>query len=75
MNGVEGLHEELEPEDGAALLIDSLAPTEGSRLYRLLAEARATEAADVSTAVDAMVSAIPPVVRRRVRSVLHRGGR
>ena len=73
MNGVEGLHEELEPDEGAALLIDSLAPKEGTQLYRLLAEARAVETADVSTAVDAMVAAIPPVVRGRVRKVLHRG--
>jgi hypothetical protein len=75
VNGVEGLHEELEPEEDAALLIDSLAAKEGTRLYRLLAEARAVEAADVSTAVDAMVAAIPPVVRGRVRKVLHRGDR
>jgi hypothetical protein len=75
VNGVEGLHEELEPEEGAALLIDSLAPMEGTRLYRLLAEARAAESADVSTAADAMVAAIPPVVRGRVRKVLHRGDR
>ena len=75
MNGVEGLHEELEPDEGAALRIDSLAPREGTRLYRLLAEARAAEAADVSTAVDKMVAAIPPVVRGRVRKVLHRGDR
>jgi hypothetical protein len=73
VNGVEGLHEELEPAEGAALLIDSLAPKEGQRLYGLLAEARKVEAADVSTAVDAMVAAIPPVVRGRVRKVLHRG--
>ena len=75
MNGVEGLHAELEPEEGAALLIDSLAPKEGHRLYRLLAEARAAESAAVSAAVDAMVAAIPPVVRGRVRKVLHRGDR
>jgi hypothetical protein len=73
VNGVEGLHEELEPDEGAALLIDSLAPKEGRLLYGLLAEARAVEAADVSTAVDAMVAAIPAVVRGRVRRVLHRG--
>ncbi len=75
MNGVDGLHEELEPEEGAALLIDSLSPQEGTRLHRLLAEARAVEAADVSTAVDAMVGAIPPGVRGRVRKALHRGAR
>ena len=75
MNGVEGLHEELEPQEGAALLIDSLAPTEGLRLYGLLADARAVEAADISTAVDKMVAAIPPVVRGRIRKVLHRGDR
>ena len=75
MNGVEGLHEELEREEGAALLIDSLAPTEGLRLYGLLADARGVEAADLSTAVDKMVAAIPPVVRGRIRKVLHRGDR
>jgi hypothetical protein len=73
VNGVEGLHEELAPEEAAGLLIDSLSPQEGTRLYRLLAEARAVEAEAVSTAVDAMVSAIPPVVRGRIRKVLHRG--
>jgi hypothetical protein len=75
VNGVEGLHEELEPEEDAALLVDSLAPTEGRRLHSLLAEARAAEAAEVSAAVDAMVGAIPPVVRARVRKVLQRGDR
>jgi len=73
VNGAEGLHEELEPDEGAALLIDSLTVKEGQRLYGLLAQARAVEAADVSTAVDALVAAIPPVLRGRVRKVLHRG--
>jgi hypothetical protein len=75
VNGVEGLHAELDPVEGAALLIDSLAPREARRLYGLLADARTVEADDVSSAVDAMVAAIPPVVRGRVRKVLHRGDR
>jgi hypothetical protein len=75
VNGVEGLHEELTPQGEAALLLDSLSPTEGRQLYALLEEARTIEAADVHAAVDAMVAAIPPVVRGRVRKVLQRGSR
>jgi hypothetical protein len=75
VNGAERLHEELGLGDGAALLVDSLTPAESDRLARLLDEARALEAADVDAGVDAMVAAIPPVVRGRVRRVLSRDGR
>ncbi len=79
MNAVEGLHEELGLQDrsreGAALLVDSLSPAEATRLFTLLEEARAVESADVDAAVDAMVAAIPPPVRGRVRRVLQRDDR
>lgn len=75
MNAAEGLHEELGLDDeqsDATLLLDSLSPAEAKRLHTLLEEARAVEAADVDAAVDAMVAAIPPPVRGRVRKVLQR---
>jgi hypothetical protein len=72
VNADEGLHEELTLPEEAALLVDSLSPAEAGRLYRLLVEARASEAADVDSGIDAMVSAIPPPVRGRVRKVLQR---
>lgn len=75
MNAVEGLHEELGLQGDAALLVDSLSPVEASRLRTRLEEARAAESGDVATAVDAMVAAIPPPVRGRVRKVLQRGER
>jgi hypothetical protein len=68
-----GLREER--HEAAALLVDSLGPAEGRRLCQLLDEARAIEAADVASAVDAMVAAIPPVLRGRVRKVLQRDER
>jgi mRNA-degrading endonuclease toxin of MazEF toxin-antitoxin module len=75
VNAVEGLYEELTLQGDAALLVDSLSPVEASRLRTRLEEARAAEAADVDTAVDAMVAAIPPPVRGRVRKVLQRDDR
>lgn len=75
MNGGERLHEELGLHDEAALLVDSLSPAEERRLHTLLEEARAVEAADVAAAVDAMVAAIPPLVRGQIRKVLQRDGR
>lgn len=75
MSDVEGLDVELQLDADAALLVDSLAPAELRRLSGLLDEARAIEAADVDAAVDAMVSAIPPVVRGRVRKIVFGGDR
>jgi hypothetical protein len=75
VSAVEGLYEELTLRGDAALLVDSLSPTEANRLRTLLEEARAVEAAEVDAAVDAMVSAIPSPVRGRVRKVLQRDAR
>jgi hypothetical protein len=75
VNGTDGLHEQLDLHGEAALLVDSLSPAEEDRLSRCLAQARALEADEVASAVDAMVSAIPPVVRGRVRKVLQRDAR
>lgn len=76
MNAVEDLHEELalheERHGAAALLVDTLSPAEAERVATLLAAARRIESADVAVAVDAMVAAIPSVVRGRVRKVLQR---
>ncbi|HEX2174847.1 MAG TPA: hypothetical protein VHG70_02960 [Nocardioidaceae bacterium] len=76
MNAVEALHEDLTLQEAersdAALLVDSLSPAEARRLHTLLEEARAVEAGDVDSAVDAMVAAIPPLLRGRVRRVLQR---
>jgi hypothetical protein len=76
VNAVEGLHEDLRLQEAersdAALLVDSLSPAEARRLHTLLEEARAVEAADVASGVDAMVAAIPPPLRGRVRRVLQR---
>lgn len=71
----EGLHDELELDAGAALLVDSLSPSEASRFYTLLEQARTAETDDIDTAVDAMVSAIPSVARGRIRRMLRRDGR
>jgi hypothetical protein len=75
VNAVEGLHEELILQGDAALLVDSLSPTEARRLSTLLDEARALEDAEVDAAVGAMVSAIPSPLRGRVRKVLQRDAR
>lgn len=75
MNGTEDLHEHLGLHGDAALLVDSLSPAEAERLSTLLEQARAIESADVDAGVDAMVAAIPPVVRGRVRRVLQRDDR
>lgn len=68
------LYAVLDLDDEAGLLVDSLSPAEAKRLADLLAEARTTEAAEVDAGIDAMVAAIPSVVRGRVRKVLQRDG-
>jgi hypothetical protein len=70
VNAYEGLHGQLGLQGEAGLLVDSLSPAEAGRLLGLLEDARAAEAADVDTGIDAMVAAIPPLVRGRVRKVL-----
>ena len=79
MNAAEALEDTLGLREArhaaAALLVDSLSPAEEARLTRRLEEARALESADVASAVDAMVAALPPVLRGRVRKVLQRGER
>jgi hypothetical protein len=75
VNGTDGLHEQLELHGEAALLVDSLSPAEEARLSLCLAQARALESDEVASAVDAMVSALPPGVRGRVRKVLQRDAR
>jgi hypothetical protein len=75
VDGTDGLHEQLDLYGEAALLVDSLSPDEEARLGRCLARARALESDEVASAVDAMVAAIPPVLRGRVRKVLQRGAR
>jgi hypothetical protein len=74
-SGTAGLDDELDLDPEAALLVDSLSPAEAVRLAVLLEEARATQTVDVHAGLDAMVSAIPPGVRGRVRKVLHGGRR
>jgi hypothetical protein len=74
-SGTAGLDDELDLDPEAALLVDSLSPAESGRLAGLLEEARATQTADVHAGLDAMVAAIPPGVRGRVRKVLHGGRR
>jgi hypothetical protein len=70
----ETLYAVLDLDDEAGLLVDSLSPAEAKRLADLLSEARTAEAAEVDAGVDAMVAAIPSVVRGRVRKVLQRDG-
>jgi hypothetical protein len=70
VNDVEGLDDALRLDADAALLVDSLTPAEARRFATLLDEARTAETAAVHGAVDAMMSAIPPPVRGRVRRIV-----
>ena len=75
MSDVETLYAVLDLDDESGLLVDSLTPAEARRLADLVADARTAEAAEVDAGIDAMVAAIPAVVRGRVRKALHRGHR
>ena len=73
MSDTERLHDELDLDADAALLVDTLSPAEAGRLSALLHDARAAEAADVAEGLDAIVATVPAFARAQIRRVLGDG--
>jgi hypothetical protein len=73
VSDADALHDELELDPEAALLVDTLGPAEARRLRALVDHARTAEVAEVARGIEALLAAVPRFARGWARTLLRDG--